>query len=304
MRHGLEAKGDDHAVFIQQWHDVSDRRQRGQLPQGLNRLHAAQRLHQLEGHARAAQAAERIIAQQRIEHSGTVGQLRPELVVIGDDHAHAQLLRAGDLVRARDAAVHRDEQPGMRGDLLHRRHVEAVALAVPVRNVIAGLRALLAQVGQQNGRRRHAVHVVIAEDDDLLVLRKRVPDDRNRLVHVLHAHWIVQVFHPRMQIPVDLLRRIDSAVQQQAKQLVRHAERPERFGNLPLLVLLGHESEHMRPPFCRIPRLGRRHAVMPTAKQGSKSKTVRAGESARPYDQSVSYAFAFLLRLSISSAQT
>ena len=43
---------------------------------------------------------------------------------------------------------------------------------------------------------------------------------------------------------------------------------------------------------------------MPTAKQGSKSKTVRAGEFARPYDQSVSYAFAFLLRLSISSAQT
>ena len=284
MRHGLEAKGDDHAVFIQQRHDIGDRRQCGQLPQGFDGLHAAQRLHQLESHARAAQAAEWIIAQERVEHSSTVGQLRPELVVIGDDHAHAQLLRTGDLVRAGDAAVHRDEQSGVRSDLLHCRHVEAVALAVPVRNVIAGLRALLAQIGQQNGRGRHAVHVIIAEDDDLLVLFKHVPDDRNRLVHVLHAHRIVQVIHLRMQIPVDLLWRIDSAVQQQAEQLVRHAERPKRFWNFPLPVLLGHESEHMRPPFCRIPRLGRRHAIMPTAKQGSKSKTVRAGESARPYD--------------------
>ena len=242
--HGTQAVRDDHAVFAHQRHDVRDGRQRRQLPQGFDGLLAAQRLYQLERDARAAQPPERVIAHQRIEHGLAVGQPRTELMVVGDDHAHAQLARVRDLVRTGDAAVHGDQQLRVRSDFVDGRHVEAVALAVPVRNVKPGLRALLAQVRQQDRRRRDAVHVVIAEDDDLVTPRDAVPDDRNGFVHVLHAHGIMQQRPVRMQVFLDALRGVDPALDEQLQQPARHRQRGKLRRDLRRLLLLGNEAKH------------------------------------------------------------
>ena len=244
LRHGAQAVGDDHAVFTHQRHDVRNGRQRRQLPQRLDGLLAAQRLHQLERDACAAQPPERILAQQRIEHGFAFRQLRSELVVVRHDHAHAQLTGVRNLVRTGDAAVHRDQQLRVLGQPVDGRHVEAIALAVPVRNIEARLCPLLAQVSQQDGCRRHAVHVVIAEDDDLISARDALPDDRHCPVHVLHAHGIVQQRLVRMQVLLDALRGVNPTLDEQLQQPSGHRQRGKLRRNLHWLLLRGEESEH------------------------------------------------------------
>ena len=76
-------------------------------------------------------------------------------------------------------------------NLFDRRDIQAVSLAVSVRNIKIDLCALFAQIGQKNGRGGDAIHVVIAENRDLLMLLDGVADDGDRLSHILHQHTII-----------------------------------------------------------------------------------------------------------------
>ena len=122
----LQPVVDQHAVLVHQRHDVGHGAQGGQ-PDGLEQeiLHPrgdplgpagllAEGPGQLQGHARAAQAAERIAAagQPRMDDGRGVGQLRARLVVVGDDQLDAQLAGQGGLLDAGDAAIDGDDQLG------------------------------------------------------------------------------------------------------------------------------------------------------------------------------------------------
>ena len=115
----VQAVADENAVFIDQRHDVGHGADRGQadgrhqkVPQRLaDALGLAGPLAegpgQLERHARAAQAAERIAVprQPRMDDRRRVRQSRGELVVIGDDQLQAQLAGQRRFGNAGDAAI-------------------------------------------------------------------------------------------------------------------------------------------------------------------------------------------------------
>ena len=103
-----------HAVLIDQRHHVGHRPQ-GRQPDGLDEEVAhpradllrpagllAQRPGQLEGHARAAQAAEGIVAagQPRMDDRRGLGQARAGLVMVGDDQVQAESAGQGGLFHA------------------------------------------------------------------------------------------------------------------------------------------------------------------------------------------------------------
>ena len=120
----LQPVADQHAVLVDQRHDVGHGAQGGQ-PDGLNEkiLHPrgdafgpggllAEGPGQFHRHARAAQTAERIVAarQSRMNDRRGLGQSRAGLVVIGDDQLDAQFPGEDRLVDAADAAIDRHQQ--------------------------------------------------------------------------------------------------------------------------------------------------------------------------------------------------
>ena len=102
-------------------------------------------------------------------------------------------------------------------NLFDRRDIQAVSLAVSVRNIKIDLCALFAQIGQKNGCGGDAIHVVIAENRNLLMLLDGVADNGDRLPHILHQHRVMQILALRMQIALDFFRCIDLPIQQQLK---------------------------------------------------------------------------------------
>ena len=109
-----QAVSDQGAILVDQRHHVghgAHRRQTGRLKQ--KRLHPladalgragllADRPGEFEGHARAAQTAERIVraGQPGMDDRGRPGKLGPRLVVVGDDQFQATLAGGGGLVGA------------------------------------------------------------------------------------------------------------------------------------------------------------------------------------------------------------
>ena len=248
-RHRRQPVGHNDAVFIHQRHDIRNRRQRGELPKRLNRFRSADCLNQLKRNARATQPTKRVIAQQRIEHCLAFGHLRPELVVIRHNHAHPQFLRPRDLRRARNTAIYGNQQFGMCRNLFDRRDIQAISFAVSVRNIKIDLCALFAQIGQKNGRGGDAIHVVIAENRDLLMLLDGVADDGDRLPHILHQHRVMQILALRMQIALDFFRRVNLPIQQQLKQPIGQSKRGKLRRNLPLFLIFRYQSKHAEAPF-------------------------------------------------------
>ena len=70
-----------------------------------------QRTGQLPGHRRAAELLERIAVDRRMKDRA-VGQLRARLMVVGDDHLHAQRAGKRDLLDSGDPAIDGDQQRG------------------------------------------------------------------------------------------------------------------------------------------------------------------------------------------------
>ena len=124
---------------------------------------------EFHGHARAAEAAEGIVAagQSRMDDGGGLGQLRAGLVVVGDDQFDAQFAGEVRLVDAADAAIDGDEQfalvGGQRADGLG---VQSVAFVDAMGDVVADVGAEQFQAEPEDGGAGHAVDVVIAVDDD------------------------------------------------------------------------------------------------------------------------------------------
>lgn len=239
--------GDDNPIFSQQRHHIRHRGQRRQLQQRLRRLPPEQRPDQLPRHARAAQAAERIGAQQRIDHGGRVGQSVGRFVVVGDNQGHAAF--GGGLGRGKriDAAVHADQQGVPRRQALHRLHVEAVAFPVARGRVHVRMGAVAAQGLDQQRRSAHAVHVVVPIDHHRAVLRHRLPHGQHRLRHAVHAQRVVQIVQRGMQKGLRLRLRAHAARPEQARQGERQPRLQQRIG--PDILQPPNQPQQARTPF-------------------------------------------------------
>ena len=122
-----------------------------------------------------------------IHHRHGAGQLLLALVVIRHHHIHAKLGGIRHLLHAGDAAVHGDDQ---RDPLLmqgaHGLRRQAVSVLDAAGNIVAHLPAAAAQIVHQNGGGGDAVHVVVAENGDMLPFLQSGADAADGAVHVLH----------------------------------------------------------------------------------------------------------------------
>ena len=115
---GGKAPGHDGTVLAGHLHHVGHGADGGQRAvagkQGLLPVRPAQSQHQLQRHTAAGQMLEGIAAvgPVGVHHRGGMGQRLLALVVVGDDHIHAQRVGEVHLLHAGDAAVHGDQQAG------------------------------------------------------------------------------------------------------------------------------------------------------------------------------------------------
>ena len=131
------------------------------------------------------------------ERRGVRQGVGPALVVVGDDHVHADLAGVGGLLHGGDAAVHRDDErhtPCL--ERVERGTVETVALLVPVGDVVIAAQPLAAQPVRQHTGGGDAVHVVVAVDRHGLPALNRPEDARAGLSHPQHEHRIMQGLLP------------------------------------------------------------------------------------------------------------
>ena len=242
----LQPQVHDGAVLAGEGHHVRHGGDGRQIDALHGRCFTAQRVHQLEGHARAAEPGEGIVVAQGIDHRA----LRQDLagaVVVGDDAAKAQRLRQLDQIVGGHAAVHRHQQLRARGDLPDRALVQAVALAVAGGQVHLHIRANFAQIAGEDGRCAHAVHIVVAVDADALLPVDGGANAHDRLGHVAEQHGIVQLILSGVQEGMRLLHGGHAALHQQAVQHGGHALRTRKIAarKRPL-----HIAQHVHPlPF-------------------------------------------------------
>ena len=129
-------------------------------------------------------------------------------------------------------------------NLLDCRDIQPITFTMSVRNIKIDLRALLSQIGQQNGGCRHAVYIIIAEHRDCLALSDGITDDGDCFIHILHQHRVIQILTLGMQVFFNLFLRVDSSVNQQLKQTAGNIQRSKLRRNLPFFLLFRYESKH------------------------------------------------------------
>ena len=148
-------------------------------------------MRQLEGDADAREVPARIRAQLGRDHRAG-GELALELVVVGDDDVHAERLRLRHLCPGVDAAVDGDEQlDAGAGELVDRRGRDPVALAEPVGQAPADVRAELGEHAHQQEGRGDAVGIVVAVDGDGLSPAQRLVEPPARVGHARHEVGVV-----------------------------------------------------------------------------------------------------------------
>ena len=217
---GFQPGLDQRAVFVRQRHNVRHGADRHDVKIGLERVHAAQRLHQLCRHAHARQIREGISAQPRIDDHA-IRQHGIRMVMVGHKHVQPQLSAKLHLFDRCHAAVHRHHQIVFCSQLPHRVLVKAVAFLMPVGNVITGVQSQRPEVEHQQRRCSHTVRIIVAVDADTLLFRYRLADAIHRLLHTAEQERIVQLVQTGMQI---FFRRFTGCDTAQHHQL-RHAQR-------------------------------------------------------------------------------
>ena len=190
---GGKAPGDDGAVLAGHLHHVghrADGRQRAVAgKEGLLPVRAAQRQHQLQRHAAPGQMLEGIAAvgPAGVHHRGGFRQRFLTFVMVGDHHIHADGAGKGHLLHAGDAAVHGHQQRGAAlAQSFDGLAAEAVAVLDPAGDVVYHFSPAAFQIIHHNAGGGDAVHVIVAENGDLLTVGKGLGDPLHSLVHVPH----------------------------------------------------------------------------------------------------------------------
>ena len=223
---GVQPQLHDGAVLAGERHHVGHRGQRRHIHPGHGRRLAAQRPHQLPGHAGPAQERERIAPQQRVHHRAG-GQLAlGRTMVVGDDHVQPQVLRQRHQLHAGHAAVHRHHQLCPARDPADGLLVQTVALAVAGRQVDPRVRpGGFEPAGQYRGS-ADAVHVVIPVDADHLARVHRRADAPRSRFHAAEQEGVQQIAPAGVQERLGLGGGGDAPPHQQRVQRLRHALGP------------------------------------------------------------------------------
>ena len=126
-------------------------------------------------------------------------------MVIEHDHVHPALLQPGDGGNGGRAAVHRQQQRDWKSfqAILHCLLAQPVAFIQPMRQITMGGPSEPAQDLQQQGRRSHSVHVVIAEDHQRLLALTRSEEPVHGCRHVWKQQRIGQVLEPGLEEVAD-----------------------------------------------------------------------------------------------------
>ena len=162
--------------------------------------------------------------------------------MIQDDDVHAARCEPPHLRRCRRAAIHRDQQLRLmrRNTRLHSALTEAVALLHAVRQIATDLRAQRSQQLTKLCRRRHAIHVVVAEDDDLPTLLNRRKDARDGSLHVRQQERIAEIGQPGFE---KARRRFRRAVATIDEHLGKRRRDVKRVSELLLQCGIGRRDE-------------------------------------------------------------
>ena len=218
-----EAFTDDDPVLVPQGNDIRHGRQGGKIQALLHACHTLEGLADLERHAGAAQVREGIIPQQRVHDHVRFGNDFRGLVMVGDDHREAELLREGDLLHIGNAAVHGDKDLCLPGDLPHGVRVQAIAFGMAGRDPVGEGSAFLVQDLHEDGSGADAVGVVIAVDEDGVAAGDGAAQQFHGLFHTGQEKGIVQVRKGGVQETLRFLLRCDAPGVQQGAHPVRKA---------------------------------------------------------------------------------
>ena len=185
--------GHDGAVLAGHLHHIRHRADGCQRAvageQRLLPIRPAQGQHQLQRHAAARQMLEGIaaVASAGIHHRRGVRQRLLALVMVGHHHVHADGAGKGHLLHAGDTTVHGHQQRGAAlAQPLDGVAAQPVAVLDPARDVVYHMGAAALQIVNQNTGGGDAVHVIVAENGDLLAVCDGLGDPRRRLVHIPH----------------------------------------------------------------------------------------------------------------------
>ncbi len=176
----FEAEMRQNAVFAHQRHDVRGDAHYQQVQQRADLLERHPvflriGLHEFESHAAARQFVERVgtIDPLGVQNGYGPGNLLGREVMVADDEIHALRLRIDNLFRGFDAAVQGDDKPhalaGGEVDTFDRNTVSFGITVGDVEHQVFVPDLAQELVNQRDGRT--AVHVVVAVNHDLLLVR-------------------------------------------------------------------------------------------------------------------------------------
>ena len=195
-----QARLDKGAVFAGKRHHVRHSTHSGKVAavvQHFFRRAAIQCGTQLERHACTAQALEGtgVVLTTGVYHGNGLGQSFRRQMMVGNDQVNAQFSGIIGFFHSRNAVIHRHDQLAaliVDGTDGIARKAVAVALAAGQHTFYGSPHALEMLV--QQGRGRHAVHVIIAEHHNGLALVNGPPDALAGLVHIGEQRRVAQLF--------------------------------------------------------------------------------------------------------------
>ena len=271
LPHHREPLAHQRAVDAGERHHVADRAERHQveplLEVGLGAVAIPARLAQApvepddeeEGHPHRRELAVRALLVQPVGVDHGAGLRQPGLgdMVVDHDHVEAGVGGVRQRIEGGDAAIDGDDHPHtLRGEQAHGGAVGSVALAQAVGDVERHGRACGREEAAEEGGRCRAVHVVVAEDCDLLAGRERPGEAVHGLLHVAQVQGLGQqaaergleigrgVLGPdaarREHAPHDL-RRLDGLGEGESGHRIGETRAPAPAEQRPL------HAEHRRP---------------------------------------------------------
>ena len=164
----------------------------------------------------------KIILPVRIDDSDDGGKFLVGLMMVDHDDVEAKFHRLRQRVDAGGAAIDRNQQRRTAlGERADRIDVRPITLEDAIRNMHQRIKPALAQEPRQQRTRGCPVHIVVAEDRNLLVTRDGVGETLRRQFHVGER---VRVRHQPFQAGLEKILdavEVDAAAGNDARQQIR-----------------------------------------------------------------------------------
>ncbi len=75
-------------------------------------------------------------------------------------------------------------------DLFECIFIHAIALAIPIGDVVADIHTHRLEIAVKEHRRHDTVAIVVSVDRHPFAIFRSLPDARDRFVHILQRHWV------------------------------------------------------------------------------------------------------------------